>query len=111
MPQLTKPILTYGLAEHADIRATDLQQNQGQTHFKVWRQQIPWLEVTLNLAGQHNVRNALAAMAIAHEVGVTDTAIVQALRTFSGIGRLFSESVNSFPHTRMGVDYRRSYTG
>jgi len=89
VPQLTKPLLTYGLSEDADIRALDIRQYQGQTQFKVWRQHNPWLEVTLNLPGQHNVRNALAAIAIAHEVGISDAAICRGLQTFSGIDRRF----------------------
>ncbi|MDM8557648.1 UDP-N-acetylmuramate--L-alanine ligase [Candidatus Marithioploca araucensis] len=89
LPQLTKHKITYGLSERADIQATDIQQKQGQTHFKVLHDKIPWLDVTLNLPGKHNVRNALAAIAIAHEVGVSDTAIARALSAFSGIDRRF----------------------
>jgi UDP-N-acetylmuramate--alanine ligase len=89
LPQLTKHKITYGLSEGADIRALDIVQKQGQTHFKVLQEQSPWLEITLNLPGEHNVRNALAAIAIAHEVGVSDTAIHHALSTFSGINRRF----------------------
>jgi len=89
LPQLTKPKITYGLSSQADIRAVDILQNQGQTHFKVLHDQSPWLEVTLNLPGEYNVRNALAAIAIAHEVGVSDAAIYRALSAFSGIGRRF----------------------
>ncbi len=87
--QLTKHKITYGLSEQADIRAVDILQKQGKTHFKVLHDQNPWLEITLNLPGEHNVRNALAAIAIAHEVGVSDTAIYHALSTFSGIERRF----------------------
>ncbi len=89
LPQLTKPMITYGLSEKADIRATNIQQQQGQTHFKVLRDQMPWLEVVLNLPGEHNVRNALAAIAIAAEVGVSAQAICRALSAFSGIARRF----------------------
>jgi UDP-N-acetylmuramate--alanine ligase len=89
LPQLTKHKITYGLSEKADIQATEIQQKQGQTCFKVLHDQIPWLKVTLNLPGKHNVRNALAAIAVAHEVGVSDVAIVHALSAFSGIDRRF----------------------
>jgi UDP-N-acetylmuramate--alanine ligase len=89
LPQLTKPMITYGLSEKADIRATDIQPRLGQTRFKVLQDQSPWLDIVLNLPGKHNVRNALAAIAIAHEVGVSDAAITRALSTFSGIGRRF----------------------
>jgi UDP-N-acetylmuramate--alanine ligase len=89
LPQLTKPMITYGLSEKADIRATDIQAHCGQTRFKVLRDQSPWLEIALNLPGEHNVRNALAAIAIAHEVGVSEAAMSRALSAFSGIARRF----------------------
>ncbi len=89
LPQLTRPMITYGLSEQADIRAIEIKQSAGQTHFKVLRDHIPWLDVVLNLPGKHNVRNALAAMAIAHEVGVSEPLIVRALEGFAGIDRRF----------------------
>ncbi|MCV6639396.1 UDP-N-acetylmuramate--L-alanine ligase [Candidatus Albibeggiatoa sp. nov. NOAA] len=97
LPVITKPVLTYGVSEDADIRATDIQQQQGQTRFKVMRGQIHSLDVTLNLPGQHNVLNALAAIAIAQEVGVNENAIRSALQSFSGIGRRFQMQDISLP--------------
>jgi UDP-N-acetylmuramate--alanine ligase len=91
LPEITKPTLTYGLAEDADVRAVEIQQHEGQTRFKVLRDQLYWLDVTLNLPGKHNVCNALAAITIAHEVGVSDAAILRALHSFSGIGRRFQK--------------------
>ncbi len=89
LPQLTKPMLTYGLSEQADIRAVDIKPTQNQTRFTVLRDQVPCLEIQLNLPGKHNVRNALAAIAIAQEVGVSNAAITRALQTFGGIDRRF----------------------
>jgi UDP-N-acetylmuramate--alanine ligase len=88
--QVTRPVLTYGFSDAADIRASGFKQKAMQTFFKVSRPGCPnWLDVTLNLPGKHNVLNALAAIAIAHEVGVEDKAIVQGLAQFQGIGRRF----------------------
>ncbi len=89
LPQLTKHKITYGLSEEAEICATNIQQKQGETHFQVLHDQSPWLDIVLNLPGDYNVRNALAAIAVAHEVGVSDAAIVRALQGFSGIDRRF----------------------
>ncbi len=89
LPQLTKHKITYGLSEKADIRAINIQQKQGKTHFHVLHDQRPWLEVILNLPGEYNVRNALAAIAVAREVGVSSTAITRALQNFKGIARRF----------------------
>lgn len=101
IPSLTKPLITYGLSAHAQIRATDIKQTGRQTRFKVWKEDIPWLEITLNLPGQHNVRNALAAIAIAHEVGISEAAMGRALSTFSGIGRRFQMQELELPQGQM----------
>lgn len=90
LPKISRPIVTYGLTDKADIYATDIEWCGLQTKFKVIRkkQEEP-LEITLNLPGRHNVLNALAAIAIATEVGVTDSALQKALLNFQGVGRRF----------------------
>ena len=89
MPRITKPITTYGLSEAAQIRATELRHGGGQMQFKVVRSHADELNITLNLPGVHNVQNALAAIAVAMEVGASDAAIVKALADFKGVGRRF----------------------
>ncbi len=94
LPAVTKPVTTYGLSEAAQIRAVDVKADGGRMHFRVVRKDMHGhaladLDVTLNLAGTHNVLNALAAIAIAMEVGAADTAIVKALAEFRGVGRRF----------------------
>jgi UDP-N-acetylmuramate--alanine ligase len=89
LPAITKPVLTYGFAEDAEIRAIEIQQQQGQTRFKVLRGQVHSLDITLNLPGKHNVLNSLAAIAVAQEIGVGEHVIKAALQGFSGIGRRF----------------------
>lgn len=95
-PQIAKPVMTYGLDEGADLRAVDVKHQNGQMRFRVERKPLrqgetaaPDLDITLNLPGLHNVRNALAAIAIGHELAVPDNAIVKALREFKGVGRRF----------------------
>jgi UDP-N-acetylmuramate--alanine ligase len=93
MPRLTKPITTYGMSPEAQIRAVDIRHDGWQMKFRVVRQangNAPAdLAITLNLPGMHNVRNALAAIAVAMEVGVADAKIVKALAEFKGVGRRF----------------------
>ena len=90
LPTLSKPVLSYGLTSKADIYASDIKQDSGQSHFTVNRQDKPnWLQVSMNLPGEHNVSNALAAIAVAYELGVPDKAIVRGLANFAGIGRRF----------------------
>ncbi len=90
LPEVTRPVTTYGLDPEADVHAMDLRQSGSQTRFRVGRSdQADWLDITLNLPGEHNVLNALAAIAVAHEIGVEDAAIQQALENFQGIGRRF----------------------
>ncbi len=90
LPEINRPVLTYGFSEEADIRATDLTQQYAVTRFKVSSpKQAQWLDVSLNMPGKHNVLNALAAIAVAYEIGVSDCAILQGLANFSGIKRRF----------------------
>jgi UDP-N-acetylmuramate--alanine ligase len=81
--------VTYGLGEDAMIRGTDIEHAQGAMHFRVKREKGAELSVTLNLPGVHNVQNALAAIAVASELGVNDAAICKALADFRGVGRRF----------------------
>jgi UDP-N-acetylmuramate--alanine ligase len=87
LPHVGRPTVRYGLGEDADLRATALERQGGQTRFAVAREGRGPLVVTLNLPGLHNVRNALAAIAVATELEVEDAAIQRALSTFEGIGR------------------------
>jgi UDP-N-acetylmuramate--alanine ligase len=87
LPQVSRPTLRYGLGEDADVRASALEREGGTTRFGVIRAGRGPLPVALNLPGLHNVRNALAAIAVATELEVEDTAIQRALAGFQGIGR------------------------
>ena len=89
MPQVTKPIVTYGLAQDAQIRAEDITHQAGRMRFVARSADRTELAVDLNLAGVHNVLNALAAIAVGREIGVADAAIARALAGFSGVGRRF----------------------
>jgi len=89
LPAITKPIVTYGLADDARMRATDVANVGGRMRFVVHATGLPDLPVELNLPGVHNVQNALAAIAIGREVGVADAAIAKALAEFHGVGRRF----------------------
>jgi UDP-N-acetylmuramate--alanine ligase len=92
LPRITKPITTYGFSEDAQIRAVNVRAEGGQMRYTAECRQNGTpkdLDITLNLAGRHNVLNSLAAIAIALEVGVADDAIVAGLREFEGVGRRF----------------------
>jgi UDP-N-acetylmuramate--alanine ligase len=91
LPEVTRRVVTYGIDSEADVRATELRQDGLYTHFKVSRPGQPeWLQITLHMPGRHNVLNALAAIAVAHEVGVSDEAICRGLQQFTGVGRRFT---------------------
>ena len=94
LPLISRPITTYGFAEGAAVRAVNLRAEGPRMCFDVIRQsvdgELPALSVRLNLPGRHNVLNALAAIAVATEVGVPDAAIAQALEAFNGVGRRFT---------------------
>jgi UDP-N-acetylmuramate--alanine ligase len=90
IPQVHRPVLTYGTVPDADLRAVQLRQDETRMHFTAeLRGQKNWMAVELNQPGQHNVLNALAAIGIAHELGVNQESIVRALAAFAGIGRRF----------------------
>jgi UDP-N-acetylmuramate--alanine ligase len=91
LPQVTKPVMTYGFSEDARIRATNVRADNGKMHFTVSRINgvTTTFDVTLNLPGNHYVLNALAAIAIASELSVPDKAIIKALAEFKGVGRRF----------------------
>jgi UDP-N-acetylmuramate--alanine ligase len=96
LPRISKPITTYGLGEEAQIRAVNVRHEAGRMRFtaqcrhdeKCLFEGKPLdLDITLNLAGEHNVLNALAAIAVGLEIGVAPAAIVAALSEFEGVGR------------------------
>ena len=89
LPQVGRPMIRYGLGDDADLRAVKLERLGARTRFEVLREGHEPLPVTLNLAGLHNVRNALAAIAVATELEVADSSIQRALASFEGIGRRF----------------------
>ncbi len=92
VPQVTCPITSYGFGEDAQVRAVDVRAVGAQMHFRVQRRNgvvLPDLDVVLNLAGEHNVLNALAAVAVAVELNVPDDALLRALAGFRGVGRRF----------------------
>ncbi len=88
MPFASKPVVTYGMREDAMVRAVDIVAGECM-HFRCVREGAPDLQVQLNLPGRHNVLNALAAIAVAGELGVADAAICKALAEFRGVGRRF----------------------
>jgi UDP-N-acetylmuramate--alanine ligase len=93
IPMISRPVVSYGFGEDAQVRAVDVQALPGgQMRFVAQRRNgavMPDLAVTLNLPGEHNVRNALAAIAVATELELPDAPIVKALAAFSGVGRRF----------------------
>jgi UDP-N-acetylmuramate--alanine ligase len=89
MPRITKPTVTYGLADDAQLKAESLVHEAGRMRFVARAAGRNDLAVTLNLAGVHNVQNALAAIAVGREVGVAEPAIAKALAEFKGVGRRF----------------------
>jgi len=88
-PFVSKPVVTYGFAADAMVRAEGVEHSNGRMRFNALREGAAALPVSLNLPGRHNVQNALAAIAVATELGVADGAIQKALGEFHGVGRRF----------------------
>jgi len=89
LERVSRPLLTYGFSDDADFRAFDVRMEGMRWKFKVARPGRGALEVELAIPGEHNVRNATAAIAIATDEGLADEAIVEGLHSFAGVGRRF----------------------
>jgi len=93
IPLISRPVITYGFSEEAQVRAVNVEALAGgQMRFTVQRRNgvvMPDINVTLNLPGVHNVLNALAAIAVATEIELPDAPIIKALGEFTGVGRRF----------------------
>ena len=92
IPQVSCPVTTYGFEEGAQVRALNVRAVGAQMHFTAQRRNgvtLPDLDVVLNLAGRHNVLNALSAIAVAVELSLPDEAVQRALAEFKGVGRRF----------------------
>lgn len=89
LPRVGRPLLTYGFNDDNDIQAVNVRQAGMQTFFTVLRKDRAPLELVISIPGLHNVLNALAAIGVATDEGVSDAAIARALASFSGVGRRF----------------------
>ncbi|WP_225032471.1 UDP-N-acetylmuramate--L-alanine ligase [Paraburkholderia sp. XV] len=89
LPFVSKPIIRYGFAPDAQVRAVNVEAREGKMHFTAMREDAAPIDIILNLPGLHNVQNALAAIAIATELEVKDADIQRALADFNGVGRRF----------------------
>lgn len=90
LPQVTKPVTTYGFSEQAEVRAINAYAEGVHMHFTVRQQGYPDTKFVLNQPGMHNVLNACSAIAIAREIGIPDSATAQGLLEFTGVGRRFT---------------------
>jgi UDP-N-acetylmuramate--alanine ligase len=105
LPQVGRPVLTYGTTNDCDLRASDIVQEGMRTQFRLL---LPGedepVAFTLNLPGRYSVLNAMAAIAVAHELGIPLTAMQRALEHFQGIGRRFhSYGVMAVPAGKVTV--------
>jgi UDP-N-acetylmuramate--alanine ligase len=116
IPMVSRPVVTYGLGPDVQVRAVDVQALPGgQMRFTVQRRNgvvLPDIAITLNLPGEHNVLNALAAVAVATELELPDAPLVKALAEFRGVGRRFqrygdpaARSANGGGHFTLIDDY------
>jgi UDP-N-acetylmuramate--alanine ligase len=104
LPLVSKPVLTYGTGADCAIRAAAIVHDGARMRFRAERRGARALEVLLNLPGRHNVLNALAALAVAEEIGVPDAAVLKALAEFRGVGRRFQN------HGELALDGGGSFT-
>ena len=88
MGEVSRPVITYGIDSDADVKAENIRCNGMQCHYDLVLPDVnKKTEITLNMPGKHNVLNSLAAITIAHSLGVDTSAMQKALYEFDGIGR------------------------
>jgi UDP-N-acetylmuramate--alanine ligase len=109
LPRVGRPVVTYGIDAHADVRASAIERRGLSSTFSVARpDRAEPLAISLNMPGRHNVLNALAAIAVATELGVPDVAIQKALAGFQGIDRrlqVLAELTLGVGHVTLVDDY------
>ncbi|MCK7593958.1 UDP-N-acetylmuramate--L-alanine ligase [Pseudomarimonas salicorniae] len=88
--EMPRHVVTYGLSEDAEVRASALRQQASRTDFLLHLPEAEPLEVQLSLPGRHNVQNALAAAAIGYQLGIPSATVARALGQFQGVGRRFN---------------------
>lgn len=91
IPRIGRQVITYGFSDDADVRLENYRQEGQKGIFSISRQNRPILNIELNIPGRHNALNAVAAVAVATEDGVEDSAILTALANFEGTGRRFDQ--------------------
>lgn len=96
IPNVSRPMITYGLSDEADYYADQICQEGARTNFVVHGPKIDALPISLNMPGRHNVLNALATIALAIDEGISTQSIQQAFQKFAGVGRRF-ESYGEIP--------------
>jgi len=89
LPLVKRPIITYGLSAQAEISAKNINFNQEQTNFSLYRNNEKLSEISLNVPGKHNVLNSLAAVAIGFELGLSIEHIIKGLKSYGGVRRRF----------------------
>jgi UDP-N-acetylmuramate--alanine ligase len=91
LPEVGRPLLTYGFAADADYRIDSVVKEGLTTRFEIHRRGgLPPLALSLNMPGTHNVLNAAAAVAVACDEGLDEVAIQRGLAGFAGVGRRFT---------------------
>lgn len=88
--EMPRHCITYGFSADADVRASEIRQDGGRMRFMLHLPDGNNQAIVLNLPGRHNVLNALAAAAVAWQLGVSRADIAAALQAFEGIGRRFN---------------------
>ncbi|RDH81699.1 MAG: UDP-N-acetylmuramate--L-alanine ligase [endosymbiont of Galathealinum brachiosum] len=88
MNKISRPVVTYGIESEADVKAVNIKCNGMQCHYDLVLPEVDEVtEITLNMPGKHNVLNSLAAITVAHLLGVGTDKMQKALQEFDGIGR------------------------
>ncbi|MFW6080711.1 MAG: UDP-N-acetylmuramate--L-alanine ligase [Desulfosalsimonas sp.] len=94
IPEIKKRCITYGLSAQADFQASSVVFEGAKSHFSVYHEGLHMGDITLNLPGRHNVANALAAIAVGHELEIPFETIRASLESLEGVQRRLEEKAD-----------------
>ncbi len=89
IPKIERPIITYGRSRDAAYRAENLRFNENKSTYSIFRAEECLGEIKLNVPGEHNVLNSLAAVVIGLELGLSFDIIIQGIQMYVGVRRRF----------------------
>ncbi len=89
IPEIRRPILTYGLSSNSFISANNISHKKNNTTFNVIKDEVTLGQISIDVPGKHNVTNSLASVTLGMELGIPFSSISKGIQSYSGVKRRF----------------------